>query len=624
MDRIVAADLFAVAWSAGWLDAVVVSVYLGATFWLGLRASRVLRGKPDNEEDYFLAGRKAPGWINGVSYAVTLVNADVAPAYCGMAVVVGLPVAWFYMSRFGLALLLAALLFAVKWRQLGIRTGPEFFSLRFGGRSSRGVRMYSSIYSVCIGTIPWIGAGLLGVHMIFAPLLGIESKAVTLLLVLPVMVSYVWISGFAGVLATDVMQTGVILAANAGILVAVLWEFGGPTGLAAAIEQRLPEHAAEILSLTPVPGHRVFGPLIVGAWAIVSTIGVGGSVAFEGQRIFSCKSAREAATVGVWCEIALFAMLALLTLPTLGVLVHHPELYLADPAVRETAYGLLLAEYLPAGFLGLALAALLAAVMSTVAGHINYGSQTLLNDVCRQIWPELSDGRAVLWGRLLTLVILALSIAVTSFSDSLVGIAVVVTGLAGSALTFSWGQWWWWRANFWSWCAATIGGPGIYFALGRLLPLTEWWQTETAAGPAAQQGLDILLAVLAMGTTTLLWIGVALATPPESMETLLAFYRRARPLGLWKPVRLAWAAQCAQNAPSEATAAPPRLAIVSGIGVAVLGAAWIALATLALSSLTTGMYGKAATLTAMAVPLALAFLALFRWHVRRLERQETR
>ena len=79
MDRIVAADLFAVAWSAGWLDAVVVSVYLGATFWLGLRASRVLRGKPDNEEDYFLAGRKAPGWINGVSYAVTLVNADVAP-----------------------------------------------------------------------------------------------------------------------------------------------------------------------------------------------------------------------------------------------------------------------------------------------------------------------------------------------------------------------------------------------------------------------------------------------------------------------------------------------------------------------------------------------------------------
>ncbi|HON67881.1 MAG TPA: hypothetical protein PLS23_15440, partial [Phycisphaerae bacterium] len=63
---------------------------------------------------------------------------------------------------------------------------------------------------------------------------------------------------------------------------------------------------------------------------------MGGSVALEGQRLFSCRTPRAAATVGVWCELALFAMLALLTVPTLGVLVRHPELYHADPQVRET------------------------------------------------------------------------------------------------------------------------------------------------------------------------------------------------------------------------------------------------------------------------------------------------
>jgi Na+/proline symporter len=604
----------AAGWSAHWLDASVVLLYLIATFWLGLRASRMLHGKPQTEEDYFLAGRSVPGWVNGVSYAVTLVNADVAPAYCGVTAVVGLPVAWFYVSRFGLALLLAAMLFSVRWHQLGICTGPEFFSLRFGGERSKWARIYTSAYNVCIGTIPWIGAGLLGVHMIFAPIVGIESKASTLLIVLPVMVSYVWISGFAGVLVNDVMQTAVILAANVCLMIAVLWEFGGPSQLAVAVESVLPDKAHEILSLTPVPGHPVMGPLVVAAWMLVSTIGIGGSVALEGQRLFSCKSPRSAATVGVWCEITLFAMLALLTLPTLAVLVHHPEMYSASPQVRETAYSLLLHEYLPPGLLGLALAALLAAVMSTVAGHINYGSQTLLNDVCRQFFPAISEQHSVLWGRLLTIAILLLSIAVMSFSNSLVGIAIVVAGLAGSALAFSWGQWWWWRANFWAWAAATIGGPLVYLTLSKLLPLWPWWYEQSSLSDAGKQGMDMLLAVIAMSCTTLLWIGVALATPPENLETLKKFYLQARPMGLWGPVQRAIAAEDEVCDYFDNR----KLLMLPGTLVAILGAIWIALGTFSLSALAIGRYATAGWLVAAATPLALLFWILFRWHVGRM------
>jgi hypothetical protein len=98
------------------------------------------------------------------------------------------------------------------------------------------------------------------------------------------------------------------------------------------------------------------GPVVVLAWMIVATIGMGGSVATEGQRIFSCRGTRDAAKVGVWGEVALFLMLLLLTLPALGVLANHPELYNSDPEVRETAYGLMLRDYLPVGLLGIALA----------------------------------------------------------------------------------------------------------------------------------------------------------------------------------------------------------------------------------------------------------------------------
>src|SRR5690606_22175178 len=131
-----------------WIDAVIVAVYLVGSFVIGMVASKYLNKGDSSEDGYFLAGRRLPGWLNGFSQAATTMNADVAPFYCGMAIAVGLPMAWFYMSRVGLALALIAMLFAVRWRQLGVRTSPEFFTIRFGGRPARFVRVYFSIYTV--------------------------------------------------------------------------------------------------------------------------------------------------------------------------------------------------------------------------------------------------------------------------------------------------------------------------------------------------------------------------------------------------------------------------------------------------------------------------------------------
>ncbi len=325
---------------ATWGDQVVVAIYLIGSLALGLAASRWFRQPPragrdagaaaevDSEDNYFLAGRKVPGWMNGLSYAATALNADVGPTYCGFAVVVGLPIAFFYLPRFALAWMIAALVFAVRWRQLGIRTGPEFYALRFGGARTRFVRIYSSLFAVFVNMAPWIGAGLLGVHKIFGPAFGIEDKGTTLSIVLPVLMIYVWIGGFAGVVVTDVMQTLVIVSASVILMIAVLWQHGGPSGIAAAVEAAHPQNAADILSTWPVWGHRVLGPAVVLAWLIVPTVGRGGSVDLEGQRLFSCRSDRDAAMMNIWAVIGLFIMLLLLTLPSLGLLVKYPYLYL--------------------------------------------------------------------------------------------------------------------------------------------------------------------------------------------------------------------------------------------------------------------------------------------------------
>ncbi|MCE5341804.1 MAG: hypothetical protein LLF92_11870 [Planctomycetaceae bacterium] len=612
-------------WSKHIIDAVVVAVYLILSFVFGIFATKILKtgdvkGDEHDEENYFLAGRKMSGWINGISNAVTAMNADMAPAYYGVAVVMGLSMCWFYMSNYALCMLVLGLLFGAKWRQLRVFTGPEFFTLRFGGSGGRFVRVWSSLTAVFIGMVPWIGAGMLGVHVILGPIFGIDSKTVTLLIVLPVIVIYVWVNGFVGVIVTDAMQTVVIILAHAILTVIVLIKFGGPSGIVAAIQHAHSSYIShEILSIMPKPGHRVFGPMMVLIWGIIFTVGSGGNVGSEGQRMISCRDSKEAAKVGVWSNIAYFVMLMLMTLPAMGTLADHPEFYAADPAGREAAYAAALNDYLPVGFLGLALAALLAAVMSTISTHMNYGAQTLLNDVYRPFFNKELSGSAAVWvGRLLMLVVLGSSIVVVYFAKSLLGIAVVMGGLFGSTAVMSWGQWWWWRVNFWSWVAANVGGPIVYLLLGWILKYVPWWAEHLQMSESMAQQLGMWQAMGGMVLTTVVWVVVAIFTKPADIEVLKEFYRRARPMGAWGPIHDAVKAEDGANAlPSE-----PRHLIASGFAVSFVGLVWTWFAVLACSELFVGRYFQAAWKALVALLFGWWFKRLFNWYVERLTRND--
>jgi Na+/proline symporter len=396
----------------------------------------------------------------------------------------------------------------------------------------------------------------------------------------------------------------------------VLVHFGGADGLVQAIASTHgPEQTRDILSLLPVRGHRVFGPMMVLAWFIIPTIGVGGNVGLEGQRVISCKDPREAAKVGIWSEIMLFAMLLLLTLPALAVIANHPELYRATPSQRETAYGLMLNDYLPVGFLGLALAALSASVMSTIDSHMNYGAQTLLNDVYRPIVGKISNTHAMRAGRIFMPLILIGSIAVVYFSSSLIGIAIVVAGLFGAVATVAWAQWWWWRVNLWAWVAANVGGPIIYFSLGFILRHFAWWQNHLAMGESMAQQLGMLKALIAMVMTMIFWVVVMLMTRPEDMEVLKIFYRRAKPMGVWGPIRRAVEQE---DGCESANHNKPRCLILAGFATAGLGAAWISLAVLAVSELFVGRNKIALAMALSSIVLALLFKRVFEWRMKRL------
>ena len=167
-----------------------------------------------------------------------------------------------------------------------------------------------------------------------------------------------------------------------------------------------------------------------------------------------------------------------------------------------------------------------------------------------------------------------------------------------------------------------VGGPLVYFLLDWLLPQSAWWRSQLATGEAAADAMAMLHALIAMGLTTALWVVVALMTKPESEATLTSFYRRARPMGWWAPVRrMVEAGEGRPHAGATTSLLPvePRFLLIGGVAVAVVGAAWVAAGVLGVSQLTVGNWSVAGQLLVAAVVGALAFRYLFDWHMKRVE-----
>lgn len=579
------------------IDYLVMGVYMVALILMGIFLRR-RAGK--DMESYFLAGRKMPGWLNGASYAATCMNADVAPAYCGMTVITGTFICWWYFSRFGLALMIGGVLFAAFWRRLAILTSPEFYELRFSGKAATTVRTWVALRSVFIAVVAWTGAGLLGMHKVAQPMLGWNIWT-TFAVVLPIILFYVLLSGYVGVVISDFFQTMVVIAKSLVLAWAVQAEFGGPSGLYHAL---VAAAGPEAVSWRPPTHHELLGVLGVVAWTVGTAVGYGGdtapmSGAMEGQRILSSRNGREAAKMYVWTQVILFGLLALLTLPALGAIVRWPGL--RDGSInKELAYGMLLAHYLPVGMLGLAVSAILASIMGTVSSNMNFGAQVFVNDVYRRlIKPAATTRHYLVVGRFVAVTIVALAMVVATRAENVIDISVFMLGLSAAELTANWAQWWWWRFNAPARLAASFGGP-VIFAFNQFVVFRYWIHAGDAAA--------YLVVFASMTATAVLWVTVALLTPPEPEEKLIEFYRRARPMGAWGPI--------AARAGIVPAGWPP---IVRGLGIATAGAVMVGGGVLALTGAFVARWNVSAVSLLVGAIAGLVFKRTFMPFVREFD-----
>jgi len=608
----------------GTADYVVMALYMLGLIGLGMYYRKFAQ---KNLDHFFLAGRQFKGWITGTSYAVTCMNAGVPLVYCGMTVITGMWICWWYISRFGLALMIGAVLFAVFWRRLGIFTSPEFYELRFAGGPAITMRTWVSLRSALIAVVAWTGTGLLGITKVSEALLG-WNQWETFLVVIPVILIYVTLSGYVGVVVSDLIQT-IVLIVSSFVLMGMVWaDFGGPAGLVAELATVAPG----AIAWHPPSSHEFLGVMGILAWIVGTAVGYGGDTApmagaMEGQRLLSCRNSREASKMYIWTEVMLFLMLAVLTLPALGAIVRWPGLYTGEIADQELAYGLLLGEYLPAGLLGLALVALFASIMSTVDSNMNLGAQVFINDVYRRsICRNASSRHYMLVGKIMMFVIMGLGMVVAVKANKLIDVSVFMLGLSSAEMTANWGQWWWWRFNGPARLAASFGGPIIFLVL-RYVVYPAWivphylkpenmpaWLIENA-GHLTQEAIltkvtncYVYMPILSsIALTCLLWIMVALVTRPDPEEKLVDFYKRARPMGWWGPI--------ARQAGTPPTSPHP---IIAGLAIAILGAVMVAAGTIGFSCLYIARWQAAAVATAVALVTGVTFKLTYNRFMKRV------
>lgn len=510
-----------------WLDWGVVGLYCVAVLGIGIVLARRASG---GVEAYFASDRKLTWWLAGTSMVATTFASDTPLFVTGIVRKLGVWANWLLWA-FLVSHLATAFFFSRWWKRSGALTEVELTELRYDGPSAAALRGTKAVYwglminAFTVGAFP-----LLGMTKILGVVLGLEAdtfggmdpKLAAMGLAMVLAIAYSVLSGFWGVVVTDLLQFVIAWIGAVILCVIALGKVGGPVGLMGS-----PEVVERVTFLPPWPEGDfwsspfalVLSFLLVQWWAWKNADGGGILV----QRMISCRDEKHAVGGMLWFNLAHYVLRAWpWILVALASLVLLPEL-----GDEERAYPEMAIRYLPNVVRGLVIASFFAAFMSTMDTHINWGASYLVNDLYRRfLAPGRSDAHYLLVSRLCSVLVALGAVVVAYRIDSIreaFKLILLLTAGIGPVLL---GRWLWWRTNAWS----EISGMMVSLYSAALAgPAVEWY-----FGVRESRLLEILWIAT---TTTAVWVGVTLLTRPVGMSRLVEFYRKVRPPRWgWGPV----------------------------------------------------------------------------------------
>jgi Na+/proline symporter len=510
------------------IDWLVVVVYFLITMAIGLYLSRQAS---KSLEDFFVSGRSLSWWLSGTSMAATTFSIDTPLYICGIVSARGIAGNWEWWS-FGISHVVMVYIFSRLWRRSEIVTDAELIELRYGCNNAAILRATKAfLFAVPINCIG-IGYAMLAMVKVVDALqlwqsLGVEPganlKLWSVVGVSAIVLVYSGFSGLWGVVATDFFQF--ILALLGAIVVAIfaVSEVGGIRELVPQVQQATD---LDILDFFPLRFDRGFSwsdtagitsttfaaYLFLQWWSFRRSDGGGEFI----QRLIAAKDEAEAEKAS-WLFNVLHYIIR--TWPWIVVALVGIVIYpnLED---KELAYPKLMLDFLPPFILGLVVASLIAAFMSTVSTSINWGASYLTNDIyLRFIKPSATQPELVAVGRLTSVLVTILGAIAAFYSTDVTTVFRLVIAIGtGPGLVLIL-RWFWWRINAAAELAAMLGG----FAIGLITSYPKF------ASLLPDFGYKLLFISI---TTAILWLTVMFLTPPESDATLDRFYSKVRPGGI--------------------------------------------------------------------------------------------
>ena len=502
------------------LDWLIVIAYFVVAAGIGIA---VMRRAGGSTTDYFLGGRALPWWLAGTSMVATTFAADTPLAVTEMVVNHGVAGNWLWWNLV-MSGMLTVFFYARLWRRAGVLTDAEFTEIRYGGRPAAFLRAFRAGYlalPVNLIIMGWVNLAMVDIAGIA---LGV-SPVTALLLCFFLASAYAILSGLWGVVITDFFQFGLALTGSVLLAVFAVQAVGGMTGLEAGLAGVYGSTEAA-LSLFPreTSDGRVWMPMITlvvflgvnwwAAWYPGAEPGGGGYVA---QRIFAARSERDGLLATLWFNVAHYAVRPW---PWILVALASTILYPGLENPRE-GYVRAILDLLPPGVVGLVIAGLAAAYMSTISTQLNWGASYLVNDLYQRfLRPGAGQKELVRVSRWATALLMVSSLVVTLFLTSIEGAWRFLLAIgAGTGLVLIL-RWYWWRINAWSEISAMIASL--------VVSVTLWFGVGLNPDDLRQWAWIMLATV---GASTCVWVTVTFLTRPEADGTLDAFYRRVRPGG---------------------------------------------------------------------------------------------
>lgn len=507
------------------LDWVIIIAFFAVSMIIGISVAGSV-GK--NTKEFFLSGRNMPWWLLGVSMVATTFSADTPNLVTDIVRKNGVSGNWVWWA-FLLTGMLTVFVYARLWRRSEVMTDLEFYELRYSGKVAAFLRGFRAIYLGIIFNVIIMASVTLAAIKIGGVLLGL-SPVETVLIASIVTVIYAAIGGLKGVIITDFFQFIIAMVGSiwACVILLNLPEVGGLNQLLST------ESIQPKLSFIPdfndpslfIPLFLI--PLLVQWWSVWYPGAEPGGGGYIAQRMFAAKNEKHAVGATLFFNIAhyalrpwpwiLIALASLIVFPDLmSIQRAFPDI---DPSIvnDDLAYPAML-TYLPSGVLGLVIASLVAAFMSTISTHLNWGSSYITHDIFRRfIDPNAPEKKLVHIGRWSTVILMILAAILALFlSNALQAFNILLQIGAGTGLLFIL-RWFWWRINAWSEIAAMVSSFLVAIVLEVIWPQMDW--------PEIATHLRLLLGV---GITSTAWIVVTFLTRPTDSSTLLAFYRKIKP-----------------------------------------------------------------------------------------------